>query len=106
MRANSFITSAAFLGVLVLITCLPAVATQAEEQPRQIMAQSGSVSASLSPSSAEGLNETASGAVEDTLNACLARIPEDASAGQRLIARESCQRDKAERQAIDAVPGA
>ena len=105
MRATYFIRSAAVLGGLALIACLPAVAAQAEEQPTQVMAQSGSSSV-LSPSPAEGLSETASGAVEDTLKACLARIPEDASAGQRMIARESCQRDKVERQPIDAVPGA
>lgn len=107
MRANSFIRSAVVLGVLALIACLPAVAAvaaQAEAQPTQIMAQSAS--AAVSPVQQGSLGETASGAVEDTLVACLSRIPEDASAGQRLIAKESCQRDKAERQPIDAVPGA
>ncbi len=103
MRTNYFIRSAVVLGVLALIACLPAVVTQAEEQPTQIMAQS--VSGSLSAATADGLKETASGAVEDSLAACLSRIPTDASAGQALIAKESCQRDNAERQSIDAVPG-
>lgn len=103
MRANYFIRSAVVLGVLALIACLPAVATQAEEQPTQLAAQS--LSGSLSAADADGLNEKASGAVEDTLAACLSRIPTDSSAGQTLIAKESCQRDKAERQSIDAVPG-
>jgi hypothetical protein len=35
--------------------------------------------------------------VEDTLNACLSRIPSDASAGQRMLAEESCKRDQANR---------
>lgn len=106
MRVNYIIRSTAVLGVLALIACLPALATQtqAEEQPTQIMAQSAS--APMSPAPAEGLNETASGAVEDTLKACLARIPEGATAGQHLIAQESCRRDKADRHSIDAVPGA
>lgn len=30
----------------------------------------------------------------DSLEACLARIPEDATAGQRMLAEESCQRDQ------------
>lgn len=37
----------------------------------------------------------ASGTVGDTLEACLARIPKDATAGQRLLAEGSCRRDHA-----------
>jgi hypothetical protein len=44
-----------------------------------------------------GIDRIASGAVEDTLNACLARIPKDASAGQKMLAEESCKRDQANR---------
>jgi hypothetical protein len=36
----------------------------------------------------------------------MARIPQDASAGQRMIAQQSCERDEANRKAILAVPGA
>ncbi len=104
MNSKYLIRSAVVIGMLALIAWLPAAATQAEEQPTQIMAQSASMSEPPAP--AEGLNETASGAVEDTLRACLSRIPKDASAGQLMIAEESCARDKADRQSIDAVPGA
>lgn len=104
MNIKLIIRSAVVMGVLALIAWLPAAATQAEEQPTQIMAQS--MSSPLSPASAQEMNEAASGAVEDTLTACLSRIPKDASAGQRMIAEESCARDKADRQSIDAVPGA
>ncbi|TAJ08340.1 MAG: hypothetical protein EPO61_09545 [Nitrospirae bacterium] len=52
-----------------------------------------------------GLGLVASGAVEDTLPACLARIPKDASAGQRMFAEESCKRDEAARASFQAVPG-
>jgi hypothetical protein len=47
--------------------------------------------------SATGINRIASGAVEDTSNACLARIPKDATAGQKMLAEESCRRDQAAR---------
>lgn len=47
--------------------------------------------------STKNIDRVASGAVEDSLNACLARIPKDASAGQRLVAEESCRRDQANR---------
>jgi hypothetical protein len=41
--------------------------------------------------------DVAAGAVEDALQACLARISSDASAGQRTMAQESCERDQANR---------
>ena len=47
--------------------------------------------------SSTGINRIASGAVEDTSNACLARIPKDATAGQKMLAEESCRRDQAAR---------
>ena len=51
-------------------------------------------------------SDTASGAAEDTLKACVTRIPKDASIGQRMVAVESCQRDEGDRQSIQSVPGA
>ena len=47
----------------------------------------------------------AAGAVEDTLKACMARIPKDASIGQRMIAEQSCGRDERDRKPFLAVPG-
>lgn len=44
-----------------------------------------------------GIGRIASGSVEDTSNACMARIPGDASAGQKMLAEESCRRDQAAR---------
>jgi hypothetical protein len=46
----------------------------------------------------------AAGAVEDTLLACLARIPTDASVGQRMLAEQSCQQDEATRTQAEAAP--
>ncbi len=45
----------------------------------------------------KNIDRVAAGAVEDNLNACMARIPKDASAGQRMLAEESCRRDQANR---------
>jgi hypothetical protein len=39
----------------------------------------------------------AAGSVEDSLSACMSRIPSDASEGQRMIAEQSCERDQANR---------
>ena len=48
----------------------------------------------------------ASGTEGDTLQACMAGIPQDASAGLRMIAEQSCDRDEENRKAILSVPGA
>jgi hypothetical protein len=42
-------------------------------------------------------NTVAAGATEDSLQACLARIPKDATVGQRMIAEQGCRRDEADR---------
>lgn len=43
----------------------------------------------------KNIDRIATGSVEDNLNACMARIPKDASVGQRMLAEESCRRDQA-----------
>jgi len=39
------------------------------------------------------------------LQACMGRIPADASAGQRMMAEQSCQRDAADKKAFLSAPG-
>jgi hypothetical protein len=46
------------------------------------------------------LGVMASGAAEDTLKTCMARIPEVASVGQRLLAEQSCRGEEESRKAI------
>ena len=45
------------------------------------------------------------GTTGDSKQACMDRIPSGASAGQRMLAEESCKRDEANRGSIQAVPG-
>ncbi len=45
------------------------------------------------------------GTTGDSKQACLDRIPSDASSGQRMLAEQSCERDEANRMSIQAVPG-
>ena len=45
------------------------------------------------------------GSVEDSMQACLARIPKDATAGQRMIAEQSCRRDEGDRKPYQASGG-
>jgi hypothetical protein len=57
----------------------------------------GSSGTGSAAATATGINRVASGAVEDTSSACLARIPKDATAGQKMLAEETCRRDQAAR---------
>ncbi len=50
------------------------------------------------------LNTVAANSVDDTLKACLARIPEVATAGQLLLAEENCRREERTRQEALATP--
>ncbi len=52
-----------------------------------------------------GPNRVSQGTQGDSHSACLARIPSDATAGQRMLAEGTCQRDMKNRASIDAVPG-
>lgn len=50
-------------------------------------------------------NALAAGASEDSLQACMARIPKDATTGQRMIAEQSCRRDDGDRKPFQATLG-
>ena len=49
-------------------------------------------------------SDVASGAVEDTLKACLARIPDKASVGQRMLAERTCQGEEGIRNTNQGAP--
>jgi hypothetical protein len=95
MATYLFIRRHVIVASLMLIFGLPGVAAQAADQP----------SAGATPSiSTAGPIAPAAGAVEDTLKACLARIPKDASAGQSILAERGCQRDQLERTSLQTAP--
>lgn len=50
------------------------------------------------------MDVVASGSVEDTLKACLARIPEIASVGQRMLAEQSCAGEEGNRTLTPVAP--
>lgn len=90
------ITRTILIASLALIPWIAALSADAAEKAPK---------ASTPPMQSEGRSTVASGAVEDSREACLARIPKDATAGQRMIAEGSCKRDQESRQAIQDVPG-
>ena len=95
MKTNRSIQHMLMVGSLALIAWLPALPTHAADQA------SG---AAIIFAPVENLDVMASGAAEDTLKACMARVPTDASAGQRMIAEQGCTRDEETRTLIQAVP--
>jgi hypothetical protein len=95
MKIYLFIRRIVILTSLVLISWLPALATQAADQPS---GESPPVISTGAPVI------VAADAVEDTLKACLARIPKDGSAGQRMLAEQSCEQDEGTRTVIQAAP--
>ncbi|HEU4686394.1 MAG TPA: hypothetical protein VFS39_17940 [Nitrospira sp.] len=71
--------------------------SRSETTTGAVNSSSGSAMAGSSAGSGKNIDRIASGAAEDTLNDCLARIPKDASSGQRMLAEQSCHRDQARR---------
>ena len=53
---------------------------------------------------AADLTAVAANSVDDTLKACLARIPEVATPGQRLLAEQNCQGEERVRQDMQVTP--
>ncbi len=82
---------------LLFAASLVAVSSQAADSPSAMPAPGSDIT--IEP-------RIAAGAGEDTLKACMARIPKDASIGQRMIAEQSCGRDERDRNPFLAVPGA
>lgn len=93
MRTRLFIKRSILLSsVLLLASALSPFAAHAED---------GQVKGAMLPAP---VPQVASGAVEDTLKACLSRIPEKASVGQRMLAEDTCQGEEGTRKAIQDAP--
>ena len=57
------------------------------------------------PVPAKSNDAVAAGSLEDSLEACLARIPKDATAGQKMLAEQSCRRAEADRAPVQTSGG-
>jgi hypothetical protein len=98
MRTYLLIRCMLILTSLALICGLPALATQAADQPSEGPTPPTPVV------STGGSAVMAAGAVEDTLKTCLARIPKDGSPGQRMLAEQSCEQDQGIRKVSQDAP--
>ena len=96
MKTHLFVKRAVLLSSAALLaSSLFVLSAHAEE---------GQVHGAMIFAPAEQLRVPASGAVEDTLKDCLARIPEDATAGQRMLAKQNCNGEEGTRRLIQAAP--
>ena len=95
MRTYLFIRHTVLVASLMLIPWISPLSAYAADQ------QSGKA---IHSASAEALDVAAVGAASDTLKACLARIPKDATAGQRMVAQQGCGQEDETRKLIQAVP--
>ena len=95
MKIDQLIMRTVIVVLLVLVAWLPVLPTLAADQPSE---------GTTALASSMELRVMAAGAVEDTLKACLARIPKDASDGQRMLAEQGCQQDEATRKLVQTAP--
>ena len=74
--------------------------------PPQVQAQDRKPAMVAPGSDAITDRNIAAGSTEDSIQACMARIPKDASINQVMIAEQSCWRDENERNPVQSIPGA
>ena len=87
---------------VVMIMLLSVLALSSTQPAHATDPLVGKVGDSTSPIAEIG--RIASGAAEDTLKACRARIPDLASLGQRMLAEQNCAREEGARKAIRSAP--
>ena len=93
-----------FSCVLLLASTLSPFSIHAEDQPPKQTEDQQLKGAVIVPPK-DRLGDVSPGAAEDTLKACLARIPEQATVGQRMMAESTCQREEAIRQTYQGTGG-
>lgn len=83
-----------------LKACLARIPSDSSEGAKMVAEQSCQENEQLrqgvaGTAMAKSAGRASAGTQGDSLEACLARIPEDATAGQRMLAEETCARDQA-----------
>ena len=89
MKHGLFINRTIFVASLMLFPLILPVGSQSAEPEKGVRA--------FSEKQAKGLKQMAVESAKDTLKACLARIPKEASAGQRMLAEQNCRQAEVDR---------
>jgi len=98
MRISTITQSGVIILTVVLFTALSIRSTQSVQAADLLVERA----VGFAPLAERGV--MASGAVEDSLKACMARIPALASAGQRMLAEQSCAGEDEVRKALRSAP--
>lgn len=98
MRIWTRTKRAAVGSMIVLFAALPVWPVQSAQTADLLMKEA------IDLATAKEHNALASGAAEDTLKACMARIPVVASAGQRMLAKQTCAGEEETRKVIRSAP--
>ena len=86
------------------LLCASVLLTGSSLSPFFIQAEEGHVTGAMLLTPTNKLNEVASGAVDDRLKACLARIPDKSSVGQRMLAERTCHGEEMVRKTNQGPP--
>ena|SRR5690349_21091172 len=89
---------------IAMVSMLVLLAVLSKGSPQSAQAVDLPVERTVGFTQKVALGVMASGAAEDTLKACIARIPAAASAGQRMLAEQSCAGEEKKRKAIRSAP--
>ncbi len=112
MRTDLFLKGAMLLPSLLMLSSLSTLSVQASDRHA---ADQHVKAAEQRPTAGESapakgvppgraMDGMASGAVDDTLKACLSRIPADGTAGQRMLAEQGCHSEHETRTFSQASP--
>ena len=71
----------------------PSMATSETTAPGSTMSARTPSESNATIQSGSTQNRIAAGVEEETLDSCVARIPQNATAGQRMLAEQTCRRD-------------
>ena len=90
--------------VLLLASSLSPFPTHTEDQQSK-QEQDKQLKGAVIVPPTDRFGDVSPGAAEDTFKACLARIPEQATVGQRMLAEQTCEREEAIRKTYQGIRG-
>ncbi len=95
MRNSMIKSHLSMMSLLILVASWSIPSANAAEQP---------VKETAHPAPTTDPNTGSANSVEDTLKACLARIPKVATTGQQLLAEQNCRGEERVRQEAQITP--
>ncbi len=105
MQSHSLIKrSLRFSSVVLLASSLSPFSGHAEDQLPPNQTEERELRGAVIVPPKDRSSDISPGAAEDTLKACLARIPKEATVGQRMMAELTCEREEVIRKTYQSSP--